>query len=106
MRLAERQYGVVGRRQLLELGVGEDAIQHRLQIGRLHLIQKGVYSVGHRVVPRQGRWMAAVLASGPEAVLSHWSAAALWMIRPNSRSRIHVTAPHRSRSSKAIYRHV
>ncbi len=50
--------------------------------------------------------MAAILASGPEAVLSHWSAAALWMIRPNSRSRIDVTAPHRSRSSKAIYRHV
>jgi very-short-patch-repair endonuclease len=50
--------------------------------------------------------MAAVLASGPEAVLSHWSAAALWMIRLNSRSRIHVTAPHRSRSSKEIYRHV
>ena len=38
--------------------------------------------------------------------MSHWSAAALWMIRPNSRSRIDVTVPHRSRSSKAIYRHV
>ena len=50
--------------------------------------------------------MAAVLVSGPEAVLSHWSAAALWMIRPNSRSRIDVTAPRRSRSSQAIYRHV
>jgi very-short-patch-repair endonuclease len=50
--------------------------------------------------------MAAVLASGPEAVLSHYSAAALWMIRPNSRSRIDVTVAHRSRSSDAIYRHV
>jgi len=50
--------------------------------------------------------MAAVLASGPEAVLSHWSAAALWMIRPNSRSRVDVTVSHRSRSSKAICRHV
>jgi very-short-patch-repair endonuclease len=50
--------------------------------------------------------MAAVLASGSDAVLSHWSAAAHWMIRPNSRSRIDVTAPHRSRSSKAIKRHV
>jgi very-short-patch-repair endonuclease len=86
--------------------VGEDAIHHRLEVGRLHLLQKGVYSVGHRVVPRQGRWMAAVLTSGPGAVLSHWSAAALWMIRPNSRTRIDVSAPHRSRSSKAIYRHV
>jgi very-short-patch-repair endonuclease len=50
--------------------------------------------------------MAAVLASGPEAVLSHWSAAALWMIRPSSRTRIDVTVPHRSRSSKLIRRHV
>lgn len=50
--------------------------------------------------------MAAVLASGPDAVLSHWSAAALWMIRPNSRSRIDVTIPHRSRSSREICRHL
>lgn len=48
--------------------------------------------------------MAAVLASGPEAVLSHWSAAALWMIRPNSRSIIDVTTPQKSRSWKGIRR--
>ena len=50
--------------------------------------------------------MAAVLASGPNAVLSHWSAAALWGIRPNSRERIDVTVPHRSRSSDLIRRHI
>jgi very-short-patch-repair endonuclease len=50
--------------------------------------------------------MAAVLASGSGAVLSHWSAAALWMIRPNSRSVIEVTTAHRSRSWKGIKRHV
>ena len=50
--------------------------------------------------------MAAVLASGPGAVLSHWSAAHLWMIRPNSRSRIDITVSHPSRSSKPIRRHV
>ncbi|HET7119932.1 MAG TPA: hypothetical protein VFI17_01630 [Solirubrobacterales bacterium] len=50
--------------------------------------------------------MGAVLASGPDAALSHWSAAALWMIRPNGRSRIDVTVPHRSRSSKLVRRHV
>ena len=49
--------------------------------------------------------MAAVLASGPEAVLSHWSAAALWMIRPNSRSAIDVTTPGKSRSWDGIRRH-
>jgi very-short-patch-repair endonuclease len=50
--------------------------------------------------------MAALLASGTEAVLSHWSAAALWMIRPNSREKIDVTVSHRSRSSDLIRRHV
>jgi very-short-patch-repair endonuclease len=50
--------------------------------------------------------MAAVLASGPDALLSHWSAAALWGIRPNGRSRADVTVGHRSRSSSAIHRHI
>ena len=49
--------------------------------------------------------MAAILASGPEAVLSHRSAAALWMIRPTSRSIIDVTDPQKSRSWKGIRRH-
>ncbi|HEU4461390.1 MAG TPA: type IV toxin-antitoxin system AbiEi family antitoxin domain-containing protein, partial [Solirubrobacterales bacterium] len=104
--LAERQYGVISRLQLRECGLGESAIDRRRRAGRLHLVHKGVYAVGHRLIPREGRWMAAVLASGPDAVLSHWSAAQLWMIRPNSRTRIDVTVPHRSRSSKPIRRHV
>jgi very-short-patch-repair endonuclease len=49
--------------------------------------------------------MAAVFASGPGAVLSHWSAAALWMIRPHSRSIIDITAPQKSRSWGGIRRH-
>jgi len=49
--------------------------------------------------------MAAVLASGPDAVLSHWSAAALWTIRPNSRTVIDVACPHKSRSWAGIKRH-
>jgi very-short-patch-repair endonuclease len=97
---------VVARRQLLELGLGENQIEHRLAIGRLHLLHKGVYAVGHKMISRHGWWMAAVLASGPDALLSHWSAAALRGIRPNGRSRIDVTVGHRSRSSRAIHRHV
>lgn len=103
--LAERQYGVVSREQLQRLGFKESAIDRRLRAGRLHELRQGVYAVGHRLVPREGRWMAAVLASGPEAVLSHWSAAALWMIRPNRRSIIDVTSPQKSRSWDGIKRH-
>jgi very-short-patch-repair endonuclease len=103
--LAERQYGVVGRWQLIEAGWSGGAIEKRIWAGRLHPLYAGVYRVGHGLVQREGRWMAAVLASGPEAVLSHWSAAALWLIRPNSRSIIDVTTPHKSRSWDGIRRH-
>jgi very-short-patch-repair endonuclease len=86
--------------------MSEEAIEVRIRAGRLHPLHAGVYAVGHSAISRQGRWLAAVLASGPAAVLSHLSAAALWGIRPNSRSRIDVTVPHRSRSSDAIHRHL
>jgi very-short-patch-repair endonuclease len=49
--------------------------------------------------------MAAVLASGPEALLSHQTAAALWGIRGYSGGTIHVTVPHKSTSTKQIRRH-
>jgi very-short-patch-repair endonuclease len=104
--VAERQYGVVSRLQLRECGLKESAIDRRLRAGRLHQLHPAVYSVGHKLIPREGRWMAAVLTSGPDAVLSHWSAAALWMIRPNARTRVDVTVPHRSRSSDRIRRHI
>lgn len=104
-RLAERQCGVVGRRQLLERGVGEDAIDHRLAVGRLHVVAHGVYAVGHRLTSPLGRCMAAVLASGRGAVLSHRSAAGLWGISEPSGGPVHVTVGRKSTSSKAIRRH-
>jgi very-short-patch-repair endonuclease/predicted transcriptional regulator of viral defense system len=103
--LAERQHGVVGRRQLMALGVGREAIEVRLRGGRLHLLSPGVYAVGHRVLSREARWMAAVLACGTGAVLSHRSAAALWGIRPPGSRAIEVTAPAKSRSRGRIHRH-
>jgi very-short-patch-repair endonuclease len=103
--LAGRQHGIVGRVQLLEAGWSKEEINWRIRAGRLHRLHAGVYSVGHQLVSREGRWMAAVLASGSDAVLSHWSAAAFWKIRPNSRSIIDVTIPQKSRSWKGIRRH-
>ena len=72
------QHGVVARRQLLGLGMSEEAIRHRLAIGRLHPLWRGVFAVGRPQVGQLGIWRAAVLACGQEAVLSHGSAAALW----------------------------
>jgi len=79
--LAEGQHGVVSRRQLLELGVGADSIDRRLKLKRLRQIHRGVYTIGHRLLTQEGRWMAAVLACGPRAVRSHRAAAALWGMR-------------------------
>jgi hypothetical protein len=76
--LAESQQGLVTRRQLLTLGFSTSAIDHRVALGRLHPIMRGVYAVGWRRLTPKRRWMAAVLGCGEGAVLSHRSAAALW----------------------------
>jgi very-short-patch-repair endonuclease len=78
--LAGQQHGLLARRDLLKLGFGEAAIEHRLTTGRLHRVMRGVYAVGWPGMSSERRWMAAVLACGPDAVLSHRSAAALWEI--------------------------
>src|SRR5215213_450720 len=79
--LATDQEGVVTRVQLLALGLSSSAIDRRLAGGRLHLLHRGVYAVGHPCLPPLGRLMAAVLATGATAVASHRSAAALHGIR-------------------------
>ena len=75
-RLAAQQHAVVSGRQLLELGLGYGAIKHRVDTGRLRRLRRGIYLVGPTVLPLSLE-MAAILACGPNAVLSHESAAAL-----------------------------
>jgi hypothetical protein len=94
--LATRQHGAVAHRQLRELGLTNREIGYRLEVGRLHRRHLEVYSVGHALLSREGRWMAAVLACGRRAVLSHWDAAALWGLTPARGDRIHVATPSRS----------
>jgi hypothetical protein len=98
--LAERQHGVVARRQLAELGLGRGAIHRRMTAGRLHRIHAGVYAVGYRRLSVHGRWMAAVLACGPTALLSHRSAAALLGLLLTSGSLIDVASPGRTRHKR------
>jgi very-short-patch-repair endonuclease len=78
--LAARQHGVVARWQLLAAGVTRHQIGERLRAGRLHELHRGVYLVGHEIPPRYAPEMAALLASGRQAVLSHRTAAALWSL--------------------------
>jgi very-short-patch-repair endonuclease len=91
--LAGQQHGVVSRWQLLELGMSCDQIQDRATGSRLHRLHRGVYAVGHRKLTLKGIWMAAVLACGPESLLSHRPALALWDLRRRETGLIDVTVP-------------
>jgi very-short-patch-repair endonuclease len=113
-RLASNQHGVVSLGQLERAGIRQRGTANRVAAQRLHRIHRGVYAVGHRGLSEKGRWMAAVLACGPKAVLSHQSAAALWGIEP-SRARSspapsrpatpHVTVPGEAKSRNGIRVH-
>jgi predicted transcriptional regulator of viral defense system len=85
--IASRQHGVITTQQLLRAGLTPTVIRGWLRAGRLHRVHRGVYAVGHPGLSREGRWMAAVLACGEGAVLSHRSAAALWGLEPKPRGR-------------------
>jgi very-short-patch-repair endonuclease len=82
---------VITHAQLLRLGYSAAAIKHRVKVGRLHPIWRGVYAVGRPRPGRHGLWTAAVLACGPEAFLSHVSAAALLEIVPRSAGPVDVS---------------
>jgi very-short-patch-repair endonuclease len=83
----------------MEAGMAPKAIKVRVERGSLHRLHHGVYKVGYRRISRKGRWMAAVLASGSGARLSHRSAARLWRLMPLGDEWPEVTAPpgHRAR---------
>jgi very-short-patch-repair endonuclease len=105
--LTRAQHGVVSRAQLLGLGATPDAIRQRLERGRLHEIHRGVYAVGRKELGRHGELMAAVLACGPEAQLSHGSGAELWRIGNRADGPIHVAAPggtYRARPGITLHR--
>jgi very-short-patch-repair endonuclease len=93
LKLAENQHGVVARRQLLQLGFHSQAIKHWGSRGRLHRVCRGVYAIGRPQLTQYGRWMAAVLAGGPEALLSDGDAAALWEISPPASGEIEISVP-------------
>lgn len=93
--LAARQHGVVALSQMRELGLGPGAIRGRVASGWLHPVYRGVYAVGHVALTRRSRILAAVLAAGPGALVSHRSAAELWdLVRPGP---IDITSPRSRR---------
>lgn len=96
-RRAAKQHGVLTRAQLLEVGLNANAISYRLRIGRLHRLHHNVYAPGHAAPAPLPRSMAAVLACGSGALLSHRSAATLWGIVPAWRGAVEVIADNTHR---------
>jgi very-short-patch-repair endonuclease len=101
--LAERQHGFLARWQLVGI-VGPDWIDHKIRRGWLQPLYRAVYAVGHRPATREARWMAAVLAGGPGAVLSHRTAGAHWGLC-GIRGPIEMTVPEKRRPREGIRFH-
>jgi very-short-patch-repair endonuclease len=103
--LATMQYGVVSRSQLLAAGIGPGAIETRLKRHQLHPLHRGVYAVGHTALVPLAREMAAVLACGPNAVVSHYAAASLLRLLEVAVDVIDVTVPRTNRRRPGIRVH-
>jgi predicted transcriptional regulator of viral defense system len=91
--------------QLADLGLGRPAIANRVADGRLHPKYRGVYAVGHARLSQHGRWIAAVLAAGDGAVLSHLAAAKLWEVWRRKVTGVDVTAPTNRRDRPGVRVH-
>lgn len=102
--LAERQHGIISRAQLLRLGLGHRLIEARARAGFLATVHDGVFALGHKALGREAQWLAAVLASGAGAVLSHGSAAELWGIGKGGR-RVEVTRRSGGTTGSGIWVH-
>jgi very-short-patch-repair endonuclease len=95
--LLELQSGVISRRQARSLGVPEDLIDGRLRVGAWRQLQWGVYATFTGEPARAALLWAAVLRAGPDAALSHQSAAELDHLTSQPSPRIHVTVPRERR---------
>jgi hypothetical protein len=92
-RIARRQHDQLTLAQLRAAGLSEGGIRHRVRTGRLRRAHRGVYSLGHPPTSALEHRMAAVLACGSNAALSHAAAAANLGIRPSAATLIDVTCP-------------
>ena len=103
--MAFAQHGVVSWEQLRDAGLSPKAIRDRVGQARLHVVHYKVYAVGHERLTRDGRYMAAALAGGGSATLSHHAAAVLWGIRPPSSRVVDVTTTTWKRNQPGIEFH-
>jgi very-short-patch-repair endonuclease/predicted transcriptional regulator of viral defense system len=92
--VARHQAGIVSRSQLIAAGADQSAIDRALRSGRLHRLHRGVYAtVAPELITEDGRLLAALLAAGRGALLSHGTAAWRWHIIPAPPHAIELAVP-------------
>jgi very-short-patch-repair endonuclease len=103
--LAARQYGIVTREQLNDLGYSDPAIERAVASGRLHAWHRSVFAVGHQGLGPHGLCMAAVLFRGNGALISYQSAVWLWGLEKKLEIPVHVSVRWRGHAQDAIGLH-
>jgi len=103
--LARARHCVITRGELSALGLSDSGIQHRVDTGRLHRKYSSILAVGRPDLPLDGLFLAAVLACGPKAVLSHRSALRKYELGRGGTYRIDVTAPRSIKPKPGIRLH-
>jgi very-short-patch-repair endonuclease len=103
--LAARQHGLVTHAQLLRLGFSSGKIGRSSKALRIHRIHRGVYALGHAVLSDRARCLAAAMASGRGAVVSHQAAGWLWGLQIDCPKTIDVTVPQRGGKRDGITLH-
>ena len=102
--VAARQFGVISLTQLRRAGLTDDEVQGWVKRRRLLPLHRGVFAVGHRRLVPHAQLVAALLAAGPDAFLSHRTAAAVWGLRDITTRRIDLTVPRVRRQSRGVLR--
>lgn len=103
--LATMQHGVVAVDQCHAVGMTPRQVQHRVEAGRWTALHVGVYAIGHATLSPHGRYLAAVLARGPNAAASHRTAASLHRLQPHHAGAPHVLSPVKHRPRTGIEGH-
>ncbi len=100
-RVAQRQLGLITTRQLLACGLNSPAISRRVKSGLLIRVHAGVYMVAPALGLPGARELAAVLAMGESALISHRSAVGLWRLGSAAVPGVDVTLVGSGRRSRA-----
>lgn len=103
--VAGQQWGVIGADQLRDVGVGPSMVKRWRARGLLHERHPGVYLFGHESVPIEGALVAALLHAGPDAVLSHATAAWWWRLIPHPPETIEVSSANDVKSTDGVIVH-